>query len=202
MKLIWVRHGETLWNEQFRLQGLSDVKLNEKGHWQARRLADVLSKQQFSQIFVSPLCRAREFAAPLAAGIGIQPQVCDDLREISFGRWEGLRYAEMDAATQKLYLSWCNNPAAFTPPAGEAIQDVRARVANFMLKITKTLGAEETAVIITHGGIIRVAVTLALQMPITAAGKLLIDNASLTTMYFYASSWYLNKLNDTAHLAE
>ena len=140
------------------------------------------------------------FAAPLAARLGVQPQICNDLREISFGHWEGLRYADMDAATQKLYLSWCNDPVNYTPPAGEAIQTVRERVANFMQKTIETLSEEEAAVIVTHGGIIRVAVTLALQMPAAAAGRLQVDTASLTIMYYYGGLWYLSKLNDTAHL--
>ena len=102
MKLIWVRHGETLWNREYRLQGLSDVALSERGQWQAERLAAAFTEQP-NYIFASPLQRAQAFAAPLAARFALPVQVDDDLREMSFGQWEGLRYADMEPAMQKQF---------------------------------------------------------------------------------------------------
>ncbi|HZK25388.1 MAG TPA: histidine phosphatase family protein [Oscillospiraceae bacterium] len=201
MKLIWVRHGETLWNRQYRLQGLSDVALSELGCRQAEQLAAAFLEKP-AHIFVSPLQRAQTFAAPLATRFELPLQLDDNLREMSFGQWEGLSYAEMDQAMQKQFAAWCNDPVTNTPPAGEGAAALAARVDDFLQTLVARLEQEETAVIVTHGGVIRTAVTLAMQMPAAAAGRLQIDTASLTTLYNYNNCWYLAKLNDTSHLQE
>jgi alpha-ribazole phosphatase/probable phosphoglycerate mutase len=201
MKLIWVRHGETLWNREYRLQGLSNVALSERGQWQAERLAAAFTEQP-NYIFASPLQRAQAFAAPLAARFALPVQVDDDLREMSFGQWEGLRYADMEPAMQKQFEAWCNDPVTNIPPGGEGAAALAARVQNFLHMLTARLQENETAVIVTHGGIIRTAVTLAMEMPAAAAARLQIDTASVTILYYYNHCWYLAKLNDTCHLQE
>ncbi|MCR3922224.1 MAG: histidine phosphatase family protein [Firmicutes bacterium] len=199
MKLIWIRHGETLWNREYRLQGLSDVALSETGLMQAQKLAEGFSDKP-DQIYVSPLQRAQSFVAPLATRLGLQPQLCSKLREMSFGRWEGLTYAEMDEAMQQHFEAWCNDPVTTCPPEGEPADVLAKRVSNVLASMVERLAEDETAVIVTHGGVIRVAVTLAMQMPPLAAGRIQIDTASMTTLHYYNGCWYLVKLNDTSHL--
>ncbi|HHW92687.1 MAG TPA: histidine phosphatase family protein [Firmicutes bacterium] len=200
MRLILVRHGETEWNKEFRLQGTSDVHLSALGRRQARQLAEWLPDKP-DRIFSSPLLRVREFAAPLAERHGLPVEIIQDLREMSFGRWEGLRYADMEPVDRELFEKWCLDPVHTLPPGGEPAAALGERVARFLERISEELAAEEVAVAVTHGGIIRTAVTLAMQMPPAAAGRMQIYTASVTILDYYASAWHLVKLNDTCHLA-
>ena len=201
MRLILVRHGETEWNKEFRLQGTSDVHLSALGRRQARQLAAWLPDKP-DRIFASPLLRAREFAAPLVERYGLPVEISQDLREMSFGRWEGLRYADMEPADRGLFEKWCLDPVHTPPPDGEPAAALAERVARFLERISEELAAEEVAVAGTHGGIIRTAVTLAMQMPPAAAGRMQIYTASVTILDYYASAWHLVKLNDTCHLTK
>ena len=199
MRVIWIRHGETLWNKEFRLQGTSDVALSEVGLTQAESLATRLRAIP-TQIYVSPLQRTQAFAAPLANRHEVTVQLLADLREMSFGRWEGLRYADMDHQMQKAYEAWYADPVAIYPPGGESLTCLQGRVQTAMDYIALHSGSEETVVAVTHGGIIRAAVTLAMQMPLATVSRIHIDTASATILDFYNGSWSLVKLNDTSHL--
>ena len=199
MRMVWVRHGETLWNRENRLQGCSDIALSETGEQQARQLARNLTEQP-DYIFVSPLKRTQAFAAPLAARFALTPHVHQDLCEMSFGRWEGLRYEDMDAKMQKQYAAWSIDPVANCPPGGEEAAVFARRVKRFLQKMAGELNETDTVAVVTHGGVIRVAVTLAMQMPAVAAARIKIATASATVLEYYPDNWYLDKLNDTCHL--
>ncbi|HHX74138.1 MAG TPA: histidine phosphatase family protein [Firmicutes bacterium] len=201
MRLVLVRHGETEWNREFRLQGTSDVHLSDLGRWQSQQLATQFAGTPH-RLFSSPLLRAREFAAPLAERYGLPVETSEDLREMSFGRWEGLRYADMEPADQELFEKWCLDPVQTCPPGGEPAAALAERVSRFLERIKRELAEEEVAVAVTHGGIIRTAVTLAMQMPPAAAGGMQIHTASVTVLDYYASTWHLVKLNDTCHLTK
>ena len=201
MKLIFIRHGETLWNREFRMQGISDVALSDVGVHQSKSLANRF-RGDIDKIFTSPLGRAASFAAPLAAKYQLQPEIIPELREMSFGRWEGLRYQDMDKAMKKNFEAWCLDPVNVRPPDGEAAADMGARVRVAVEKITASLGAEDTAAVVTHGGLIRVAVTVLLELPPVTAARLQIETASLTVFETMGDHWRLAKLNDNCHLQE
>jgi len=200
MRLIFVRHGETLWNREFRLQGTSDVPLSPLGTCQAAALAQAFRFAP-QKIFVSPLQRTRAFAAPLAARFGLEPAILDDLREMSFGLWEGLRYQDMDSKMQHHFENWCLNPVKHDPPEGEGLAALAVRVSRAVAAITATLGQEDTAVAVTHGGIIRAATATLISMPLIAIARIQIDPASVTVLDYVGGVWKLVHLNDTCHLA-
>jgi phosphoserine phosphatase len=201
MRLLWIRHGETLWNREFRLQGVSDVELSEKGMEQARRLARDLREEPV-RLFVSPLLRTRSFAAPLAERFSLSPVILADLREMSFGRWEGLRYEDMDETLQQSFAEWCRNPVDVCPPGGEPFSAVTDRAQAALRVITMQMRQGETAAVVTHGGIIRAVVTMLMEMPPAGAGRLSIEPASVTVMDCPAGQWHLVRLNDTGHLRD
>ncbi|NLM52596.1 MAG: histidine phosphatase family protein [Firmicutes bacterium] len=201
MRLIFVRHGETIWNRQLKMQGRSDVPLSEKGKRQAHMLAASFTARPH-YLFVSPLKRAQDFALPLQRRFHLQPIVEEKLREIDFGAWEGLTYAEMTPAVQEQYAAWCEDPCCITPPGGEAFAQVAARVQAFLTETQKQLEEQESAVVITHGGVIRTAVTLAMEMPLKFAARVRIDAASKTILECFDGNWYLVKLNCTEHLQQ
>jgi broad specificity phosphatase PhoE len=138
--LLLVRHGETDWNRQLRIQGSSDTELNETGREQARRLARELDGTRLDAVWSSDLRRARETAAIVAEPRGLEVRLDPGLRERSFGSWEGLTRAEIDER--------------FADPAhhdGETDDQVRARVLASIGRIAASHPGEEVLVV-SHGG--------------------------------------------------
>ena len=181
MRLIWIRHGETQWNSEFRLQGTSDVALSKLGIAQSQRLAAAF-RGELHKIYASPLGRTRSFAAPLAKRYNMAPTIVVELREMSFGRWEGLRYEDMDRTMQQHFEAWCLDPVTVCPPDGEAATEVSKRVRIAVDKMTAVMQNEETAAVFTHGGVIRVAVTALMGLPPVTAARLRIDTGSITVI--------------------
>ena len=89
-RLYLIRHGETDSNKSFRFQGQTDIELNEKGLAQAELLAEHFKNIRLDAVYSSSLTRARQTAAPLAAVHGLEVQQVEDIKEIAFGKWEGL----------------------------------------------------------------------------------------------------------------
>lgn len=199
MKLIWIRHGETNWNREFRLQGCSDVELSAEGRRQAECFASRFPDKP-DKIYTSSLKRAQAFSAPLASRFALIPTVLPELREMSFGRWEGLRYADMDHEMQFLFEKWCADPVNTCPPGGEAGISLAHRVRKAVEIIMSETATTETAILFTHGGVIRVAVAMLMEMAPTAAARLQIDTGSLTVLEYQADRWRLIRFNDICHL--
>lgn len=150
--LYIARHGETAWNAAGRLQGLTDIPLNERGQQQARDLATSLSAHGIRTVITSDLTRARETGAIVAEVLGLaQPRIVPELRERGHGIFEGLTRDEIIERHPEAWRAW---DAHRTPPDGaEALAAATAR----MHAILGTLVAEadDTALIISHGGVMR-----------------------------------------------
>lgn len=158
MKLYFIRHGETVWNTQAKLQGKSDIPLNEKGVALARVTGEALADVSFAAIYSSPLKRALQ-TAQLVAGDRDVPIVTDRrLEEIGFGIWEGLschkdHYEIPSDSFQDFFL----DPFGYQPPAqGETVRHVCGRTADFLEELIRKMGKEESNVLIScHGCTLR-----------------------------------------------
>lgn len=158
MKLYFIRHGETVWNTQAKLQGKSDIPLNEKGVALARVTGEALADVPFAAIYSSPLKRALQ-TAQLVAGDRDVPIVTDRrLEEIGFGIWEGLschkdHYEIPSDSFQDFFL----DPFGYQPPAqGETVRHVCGRTADFLEELIRKMGEEESNVLIScHGCTLR-----------------------------------------------
>ena len=158
MKLYFIRHGETVWNTQAKLQGKSDIPLNEKGVALARVTGEALADVPFAAIYSSPLKRALQ-TAQVVAGEGDVPSVTDRrLEEIGFGIWEGLschkdHYEIPSDSFQDFFL----DPFGYQPPAqGETVRHVCGRPADFLEELIRKMGKEESNVLIScHGCTLR-----------------------------------------------
>jgi broad specificity phosphatase PhoE len=165
--LILVRHGETDWNRDRRIQGHTDVPLNEAGREQSRRLAETLDGR-FVAIYSSDLSRAVETASILAAPLGLAVQVKSDLRERHFGTWEGLTDAVvLERFPEARGGSWGD---------GETTDEMAARVVSALREIA-AVHAGETVLVVTHGGPMRAALRASGLAPDGPIG-----NCSLTTI--------------------
>lgn len=158
MKLYFIRHGETVWNTQAKLQGKSDIPLNEKGVALARVTGEALADVPFAAIYSSPLKRALQ-TAQLVVGDRDVPIVTDRrLEEIGFGIWEGLschkdHYEIPSDSFQDFFL----DPFGYQPPAqGETVRHVCGRTADFLEELIRKMGKEESNVLIScHGCTLR-----------------------------------------------
>jgi broad specificity phosphatase PhoE len=157
MTRLWlIRHGEPL-------AGL-DAGLSEKGRAQMARVAEDLKAEPVAAIYTSPQPRALESARILAGVQSIPFEVVADLHEIDFGDFEGLTYDEIAARYPDLYRQWMETPTEVRFPNGETFSEMRVRVLRAFDAIRRER-AGQTAVIVSHGGVNRILIAWALEMP-------------------------------------
>ena len=146
LTLLLTRHGQAAEGDVM-LGGQLDVPLLPRGREEAEALARRLSGVRIDRIVSSPMLRALETAQTIATGRPVE--VDERLRELDYGRWEGLTYAEIDAHDPELRARWEHDPAATHSPGGESGDDVAARALNFLVDLIE---AEESASNGTAGG--------------------------------------------------
>jgi len=153
MRIIMIRHGQTEWNALHRYQGHTDIKLNQVGRMQARQVAQYLSQtEQIEAIYCSDLARSMETAQIIAREIKLPVMADRRLREIHFGKWEGLTFSEVYDQFKPEFDTWFNNTSDFRAPGGESFQDLLNRSLQAVQEIAgKHTG---TVAVATHGGVI------------------------------------------------
>ena len=202
MRLLLVRHGET--GEQYsgRYLGATDLPLSPRGRQEAGRLASLLP-EGLSRCLVSPLCRARETAEIALAGRGPRLEVMDALREIDFGRWEGLTFAEILVRDQALVNDWQRDALAFQFPGGEhtlrfwqRVQEAtRAIVALPEERSVPSPPLDGEILVITHGGVIRAMLCGLLGLPFDRYLSFAVKPAALTVVEVHGQQGVLQGLN-------
>ena len=198
-----MRHGETLWNASGQAQGHTDIELNEEGRSQARQLAVRLSGLGFAALYSSDLLRAREtaeIAGSLLEGAPLPVLLESRLREIDVGHFAGKNWKEIHADFPEYYESLKSDPWGTRRPGGESMADLYARVQGALLELNVRHPGEKV-LIFTHGGVVRVAVSLALGGVLQDVwARLSIENTSITRMLYGESGGKLLSYNDVAHL--
>lgn len=197
--LLLVRHGMTSWNALGRLQGQSDIALNETGRRQSAALAARLANEPFDAIYASDLQRAWYTAQAIAAAHHrpVYPEPC--LREIHFGEWEGLTYAEIQQRDPQAAAAWQEDLLGFAPPGGETLAQLTTRVQAFVEQM-KREHAEQTILLVAHGGPLQVLLCLALGLPSSMYWQFHLAPASLSRLALYPQGAIVNLLNDPCHL--
>ena len=155
MRLRLVRHGETDWNAQGRIQGHIDIPLNDRGRAQARELAQALSGSGAALVITSDLARARETAEIVAAHLGIPLQVSDRLRERRLGALQGMTAADLGASEPGFVARMVNDPGT-RPEGAETLEEFRARIAAFLDDLVARPPADDV-ILVVHGGTVRAA---------------------------------------------
>ena len=153
-RIVLVRHGETVGNSKIRFHGSSDVALSDEGRAQMRASAFALRDEAFDLVLASPLQRSWE-AAWIASG-GAPVRLDSGLREVHFGRWEGLTKEEIEAADPILYADWQARAPDFEYPDGERRADFRGRIERSLSDLGEC-GARNVLLAV-HKGVIRVIV--------------------------------------------
>lgn len=197
-----VRHAETAWNRENRIQGHSDHPLNPLGEEQAKRVAGYFASRHLRGIFTSHLQRSRQTAEAIAAGNGhgISPVEDPDLAEISLGVWEGLTPEEIDSRFGGAYQQWRVRPSTVQIPDGEPLETFRARIRRAVERIIAQRG-EGDCVIVSHGGAISAILADVLDADYDALlRRLRLDNAGVTAVEFGTGYTSILWVNAVSHL--
>ena len=200
--LIIVRHAESHYNLQNRIQGHHDSALTPRGLKQSRRLAKRLKNFKIDKVYSSDLGRA--YTTTLEITKYIKAKIVRDpkLREILLGDWEGMTPEEVDRLYDKGYQKWLKKPSSIFIPKGERLSHFRRRITERVKQIA-VQNAGKTVLIVTHGGAITALLAKWMKADFdTLLVHLQIDNTSLTIVNHSEKNVKLRTINDTAHLAD
>ena len=199
-RVFLLRHGQTDWNAERRLQGHLDMPLNALGRWQAEQLGRALADEGMAAVFSSDLVRAQQTALPLAQRLGLPVLSDRALRERHFGHLEGLSYAEIDERFPDDARGWRQREPDFAPGGGETLAAFFNRAVAAVSRVAAPNGGHAIAVF-THGGVLdclhRAATGAALQAPRSWQ----LGNASINRLLYNGVGFALVGWNDDAHLA-
>ena len=199
-QLYIVRHGETHWNRQGRIQGHTDVPLSDRGQAQARLTADRLRPVPLDAAYASDLSRAAHTAAIILEGRQVPLHTTPQLREYHKGAFEGLTEPQLRAQHPTHYPGYLAKDLDYAPPnGGESVRDVCARITPAINQI-RHRHLTETVLIVGHGGSLRAAMMTLLGMPPDANWRFIFNNCALTILDTHPDNTVLRLFNDTSHL--
>jgi probable phosphoglycerate mutase len=202
-QLLVIRHGETAWNAEHRIQGHLDIPLSATGMRQAGLLADRLANERVHAVYSSELARAWLTAEPLAARLGLPVIPEPRLRERSFGVFEGLTLDEIAAQHPEAFRLWRARDPGWAMDGGETGQQLIDRVLEALHDIADRHRGE-TVAIVTHGGVLDVAYRAARALDWDAPREHQMLNASINRLRVTFSPPALAMVDwgDVAHLTE
>ncbi len=196
--LILVRHGETAWNSQGRIQGHSNSSLNELGREQANRAAQQLSQHKVHALYSSDSSRAVETAKLIAAPHQLQVHASERLRERNYGVLEGKTIEEASRTQGTWFITWQADRRG-APPAGESHDEMAERIIEALREVAR-VHAKQSVVVVTHGGPIKASIYETLRIPVSLWKLTWIDNGSITVLRGTPDVLRVACLNDTCHL--
>ena len=198
-RIIAIRHGETTWNVDTRIQGHLDIALNDTGRLQATRLALALKEEPITAVYASDLARAWETAQYLgrARGLPVQPET--GLRERCFGDFEGKTFAQIEALLPEQSRLWRKRDPEFAPAGGESLQALSQRVVETAARLAARHPGEQLA-LVGHGGVMDVLDRAATRLPIQAPRTWALGNAAINRLLWTPEGFTLVGWADTQHL--
>jgi probable phosphoglycerate mutase len=198
-RFIVVRHGETQWNVESRIQGQGDSPLTAAGLAQAEAIADRLASERFDALVSSDLGRAMRTAAAIAcrSGHSIIPDA--RLRERDFGEGEGMTYAEVDRAWPDAFSRVRETDPDMAVPGGESRRQFHERVRDAFAALAREHEGKRVAVV-AHGGVLAALYRLIHDIPVGKPHAVPIANASYNAVAFEADAWAIEAWDDVDHL--
>ena len=205
-RLLLVRHGETDWTVQGRFLGHTNLPLNGRGQRQAAAIAQALSCETIHAIYASDLDRAMITAQAIAGfqesthnTVPVVPE--SRLREVNFGDWDGLTYAEILARDPDSVNAWQGDFLKTAPPGGESLRQLAGRLKPFLEDVASAY-PDETFVVAAHAGSLQCLLCLALGVSLKMYWQFRLAPASISQISLYPEGAIVNLLNDTCHLKD
>jgi broad specificity phosphatase PhoE len=196
--LTLIRHGEVAERYHHVFGGRRiDMELSARGHEQAKTLAKHLDGIHFGAIYASPMQRAQQTLAPIAAHQAAKPITLDGLAEVDFGDWTGLNWQQLHDKYQHTAYEWLDKLDAAQVPNGESGQSFRARVEPCLQQILTDCPGQNVAVV-CHGGVVRMLLSLLLNLPLPRMGSFEVEYASMTVVELTPLRARVQLLNFTA----
>lgn len=204
-RIIAIRHGETAWNVDTRLQGHLDVALNAHGQWQAQRAGQALADEDIAAIYSSDLSRAHSTAQAIAdhnkSDSSRQVRPHTGLRERGFGIFEGQTYAQISQDWPEESRRWRQRDPHFAPQGGETLTQLRERI-HHTVNILAEQHIGEQIVLVAHGGVMDALYRMATGQDIESPRTWDLGNAAINRLLWTRDGLTLVGWSDTRHLDE
>lgn len=201
VKFFLIRHGQTLWNEQGRYQGNHDISLTGLGIRQAKSAAKYLSRVKLSNIYSSPLKRAADTANIIGKSKDLRVIVREGLKEIYFGKWEGMKFNDINTEFHDDYQKWLKDPYNNCPTGGECFKEVQERVLAEIDNMIKENEDKSSVAVITHGGIIYSLLVNWLQIPLSRWRSIIQRQGAINIVVIDKGFPYISAINYTGHFS-
>ena len=201
-RILALRHGETTWNQDKRLQGQLDIPLNERGHWQATRAAAALRDEAIAAVYSSDLARAHQTAHAIAAALALEVRTHSGLRERHFGAFQGKTWTELEVEEPEATLAWRTRVPDFAPGGdGETLLQLRERIETTFNGIAARHPGEQI-VIVAHGGVLDMVYRLATGLELQAPRTWTVENAAINRLLWTPEGLSLVGWADANHLED
>lgn len=199
-RIVAIRHGETAWNVDARIQGHLDIPLNDTGLWQAERAGAALADEQLDAIYSSDLQRAWVTAQTVGNATGCTVQPDTGLRERCFGSFEGRTFKEVEAEHPAQALLWRKRDPDFVPDGGgESLYMLRSRIQHTVDRLAaKHMGGQ--IALVAHGGVMDILYRLATRQDLQAPRTWELGNAAINRLLWTPEGLTLVGWGDVAHL--
>ncbi|GAP37582.1 histidine phosphatase family protein [Piscinibacter sakaiensis] len=200
-RVLAIRHGETAWNVDTRIQGQLDIGLNPTGRRQAERLARALAQEPLAAVYSSDLSRAVDTARPVAAAAGRPLRLDAGLRERAFGRFEGRTFDEIAQAWPDDSLRWRRRDPSFGPAGGETLSAFYDRCVATAERLAAAHPGEAIA-LVAHGGVLDCLYRAATRLDLQAPRTWLVANAGINRLLYTGEGFTLVGWADLGHLQD
>lgn len=200
VKLFLIRHGQTLWNKEGKYQGDKDIDLTRVGINQAKLAAKYLSRVDFSNIYSSPLRRAIDTANIINKTKNLKIIARENLKEINFGKWEGMKFDEINKMFHEDYQKWLGDPYNNCPTGGESFKQVKERAAAEIDNIVNENEDGSSVAVVTHGGVILSLLVHWLQIPLPRWKSIIQRQGAINIVVIDKGFPYISAINYTGHL--
>ena len=197
-EIILIRHGETEWNSQLRMQGHSNSALSAVGRGQIQALGEWMKNVSFDHIYSSDSLRARQTAEAITQYSGDTLQFDQRIREKNLGVFEGLTSIEASEQHPEIYRLFKTGGANYVIDEGESTQQVLDRALEFIEEI-RLRHPEQRVVMVTHGGVVRVLMKHTLGLSIDAPNSFLIKNTGIFRLV-WNEKWLVSQMGGVSHL--
>jgi len=198
-KLLLVRHGLTELNSSFKFAGITDIEISTLGQKQIEKLRDRLSTSKIDAVCCSDMKRTITSARIISSSRNLPMTTYPELREMNYGQIEGMSFGEIHHCFPNVARSIEDRNCQISFPGGESFIELENRIRKFTRELQR-YSVEETILIVSHGGALRMLICILLETNIDIWWHLRIDNASLSIIDNHQKGAILTLLNDVSHL--